>query len=136
MPWLLVGALVVLVAYMARKTPDVNPNGAPLAQSLGPDNSVPATGQGQVISPAMGGGSPLMSGANQLRLTTNFKVTAANLAKVALPPKTIGKSVTTSDADMGPTQADSSLPTQDVRPTVSMVIPGLRTNTSPLVRKL
>ncbi len=135
-PVVIVVVLVLLVAHVARKTPDVDPN-SENRQSLGPDLTIPATGQTTPISPAMGGGSPMMSGANNLRLMTNHKLTTANQARVALKTPAIAVDALTQDASMGPTQADSSLPTQNVKATVGYKIAGagIQTNTSPTVRK-
>lgn len=136
-PLVIVGVLVLLVVHVARSTPDVDPNAGELRQSLGPDLTIPATGQTTPISPAMGGGAPQMSGANQLRLMANHKLTTANQSRVAMKTPAIAINDLNPNADMGPTQADSSLPTQNVKPTVGYKIlgAGLVTNTSPSVRK-
>jgi hypothetical protein len=135
-PVVIIVVLVFLVAHVARKAPAVDPN-AENRQALGPDLTIPATGQTTPISPAMGGGSPQMSGANQLRLMTNMKLTTANQSRVSLKVPAIAAGALTPDADMGPTQADSSLPTQNVKPTVGYKISGagIVTNTSINVRK-
>ena len=127
--------LIVLVGYMATRAPGPDPN-AGMRQSPGPDLSVPARGAAFPPSPAMAAGSPQMSAANQLRLGTNFTFTGANMARLATSPPPLAAGIMSPTA-IGPTQADSSLATQDVRPTVGYKIPGagIRLNTDALVRK-
>jgi len=136
LPVLVIVGLVVLVAYMAARAPSVDPN-AGQRQSLPPDVSVPATGAAFPPSPAMANGSPQMSAANQLRLMTNFKYADANLSRLAMSLPALAAGTKSSTA-IGPTQADSSLATQDVPPTVGYKIPGagIKLNTDALVRKL
>jgi hypothetical protein len=69
---IVVVGLIVLVVYMAAKTPMVT---APpvSAGTLGTDTNVPALGVTGTISPAMTGGQPAMSRANHLRLDMGYQ---------------------------------------------------------------
>ena len=136
MPWLVVGALVVLVIYMARKTPATDPNQS-MTQSMGSDTSVSSRGASFPQSPAMAAGNGQMSKANQLRLGTNFKITSMNQSRVAMQP---AMATTVFDqGSMGPTDAESSLPTAEAVPTPGYKLAGgglVLNNTSTTIRKL
>lgn len=62
--------LVVLVGFMAAKSPAPSGSGQP---TLGPDTNVPALGATDKFSPALTGGMPLISRSNRVRLGTNYR---------------------------------------------------------------
>ena len=129
-PAFLIVGLVLLVAYLARKDPGIDPAQGN-RQSLPADTSVPATGVQTPVSPATSFGAPLGSAANNLRLQTSFKITAMNAGRVAMQPRQPSSVAAAQAGAIGPTQADSSVPTQDVPAMVGvkMPAPGVQTPT-------
>lgn len=79
--------LVVLVVYMAAKTPMTAAD--PSSGTLGTDKNVPALGVTGTISPAMTGGRPSLSRANHLRLNMGYDPVAGisdRGAMTGIPP--------------------------------------------------
>jgi hypothetical protein len=89
MKYAIVIGLIVLVLYMANAAP------APVsATSVPNDNSVAPTGVGPVQSPAMWGGRPLGSVANQIRLDAAL-MNASQTEPAARPGVPAGSLTTT-----------------------------------------
>lgn len=66
---IVVVGLVIVVLYMAAKSPMVGPPSG----ELGPDTNIPALGATDKFSPALTGGMPNISRANRVRLNTNYE---------------------------------------------------------------
>lgn len=113
------GALVWLLARNAPADPNQTPTG------LAPDNTIPATGITGVPSPATAGGTPggaNISSSNQLRQSMYYEnVVDDQKVYSSLTPTAAWKSRqrgSTGDPNYL-TDAESSLRTQDVRPTTA-----------------
>jgi len=121
MEWLVVGGLGLLVWYLAKKAPGVQPT-----TSLGPDMMVPGGGAASVPSPATSNGSPYIAASNQLRLQTTYQY-ATDDQKVfaATTPRAYwhGRDSVIQGGNYM-TDAQSSLMTQDVPAIVQPALPG------------
>jgi len=68
--FLIIGGLLGAVFFMAHKTNQLSQPGS--NTNLPPATNVPSSGATARFSPAMTGGTPMVSKANQLRLHTNY----------------------------------------------------------------
>ncbi len=114
MPWLVVVGLGLLVCYLARKAPGMQPT-----TSLGPDMMVPGTGMTSVPSPAKSNGSPYIAESNELRLGVSYQYAMAPKGTSDMTPRRFwqGRDQVIAGGNYM-TDANSSLMTQDVPPVV------------------
>ena len=110
MLWVMLG-LGALVVFLARRAPDTTPG----AQTLGPDTSLPALGVVTSISPAMSAGAPGIAYQNEIRLNTNYQMAPDKIRSESTPRGFWkGRAPAVGGSANYPTDADSSLMTQDI----------------------